>query len=262
MESKATTPEKLPPPSFSNINGPIGCLLIHGFGDSADLMRPMGDHLSSKGISVRGITLPGHGTSLDDFSRITAEKLLGAVETQYLKMKSECDLVVVVGFSMGGLLALQLATLREVDGIVTICTPMFLRGGWQGDAVLKLASKLGGAFGASLPKAGFSSLADKTLSDFMTGYEKYPFRGITSLMHLMETTRPILERVRAPILVAQSLKDDLVWKKSGQYLVDSVASDRRKLLNLENSRHKAPIDIDRHILFDEISRFAVECASS
>jgi carboxylesterase len=224
-------------------------------------MEPMGAYLSSEDISCKGITLPGHGTSPEEFSRTTNQKLLAMVETEYLKLKEKCDSVILVGFSMGGLLALQLSTLRNVDGIVAICTPMFLCGGRAGETVIGFASKLGGAFGASLPKMGLMSLSDKTLSEYLTGYEKYPLRSISRLVNLMEVTRPVLRRVSAPILVMQSRKDNLIWKKSGEYLFDSVGSAKKKIVQMVNSRHKAPIDIDRHFLFEEIRRFSVECAA-
>jgi len=248
------------PPAFSFIKGSLGCLLVHGFGDTAALMEPMGEYLCAEDISTRGITLPGHGTSLREFTSTTNERLLGVMETEYLELKKTCDSVVVVGYSMGGLLALQLATLRDIEGIVTICTPMFPRGGPAGEKIIKLTAKLGGAFGASLPKMGFTSLSDRSLSKHLSGYEKYPFRSISRLVKLMETTRPVLRRVLAPILVVQSRRDDVVWKKSGEYLMDSVSSRQKELIQLENSRHKAPIDGDRHFLFEQIRRFSMEHA--
>jgi carboxylesterase len=248
------------PPAFSFIQGPLGCLLVHGFGDTAALMEPMGEYLRAENISARGITLPGHGSSLRAFARVSNQRLLGVVEAEYLELKKNCDSVVVVGFSMGGLLALQLATFREVDGIVTICAPMFPRGGPAGEKVIRLASKVGGAFGADLPKMGFTSLSDKSLSRCLTGHERYPFRSVYRLIELMETTRHVLQRVTSPILVAQSRRDDVIWKKSGEYLLRSVNSARKEIVFLENSRHKAPIDGDRHFLFEKIHKFSLDLA--
>jgi carboxylesterase len=222
-------------------------------------MEPMASFLNSEDISVRGMTLPGHGSSLEEFSKITNQQMLATVEAEYQELKKNCESVVVVGFSMGGLLALQLGTLRELDGIAAICTPMFPRGGSAGEKAIRLASKVGGTFGLSLPKMGFTSLSDKTLSERLTGHEKYPFRSVARLIDLMETTRPVLRRVKAPLLVVQAKKDDVIWKKSGEYLLDAVGSDTKKLVHLESSRHKAPIDTDRHTLFEEIRKFGLEC---
>lgn len=247
-------------PAFSFIRGPVGCLLVHGFGDTAALMEPMGTHLGTQEISTKGITLPGHGTSLKDFARISNQQLLGKVEMEYSRLKKDCDSVVVVGFSMGGLLAYQLATMRDVEGIVSICAPAFPRGGVWGEKAIKLAATAGKIVGASIPKLGVTSLADKSLSEYLVGYNSYPARSVLRLLELMEATRSVMSRVHAPTLIVQSRRDDIVWKDSGKYIFDSISSKEKRLIYLENSRHKAPIDRDRHVLFEEVSRFCLSCA--
>jgi carboxylesterase len=249
-------------PAFSFIRGPVGCLLVHGFGDTATLMEPMGTYLGNKGISIRGITLPGHGSSLSEFAAISNQQLLGMVEREYVKLSESCNSVVVVGFSMGGLLALQLATLRDVGGLVTICAPVFPRGGRAGEKAMKLAARLGAVVGATFPKMGFTSLSDKTLSDYLTGYTKYPSQSIVRLIELMEATRAVIPRVNARILVVQSSRDDVIWKNSGKHIFDLVGSMEKRIIHLANSRHKAPLDRDRHLLFEEISRFCVNSTMS
>ncbi len=244
-------------PAFSFIRGPVACLLVHGFGDTAILMEPMGTYLSEQGITTKGITLPGHGTSLEDFANISNQKLIAMVEAEYTKLKETSGAVVVAGFSMGGLLALQLATLRDVEGIVTICAPAFPRGGYAGEKALKALARFGSRIGTNIPKFGMTSLSDKTLSQYLVGYKSYPSRSVLRLMELMEKTRTVLQRVNAPILIVQSRRDDVIWKNSGKYIFDSVKSEEKRLLLLENSRHKAPIDRDRHLLFDEVSKFCL-----
>lgn len=247
-------------PAFSFLRGPVGCLLIHGFGDTATLMEPMGAHLGNQGISTRGMTLPGHGTSLEDFANVSNQKLLGMVEKEYDEFKKACDSVVIAGYSMGGLLALQLATLREVEGIVTICAPMFPRGGVLGEKALWVGARIGSAAGVNIPKFGLSSLSDKTLSEYQIGHNSYPSCSVVRLIELMESTRGVIRRVNAPTLVVQSRHDDVIWKKSGEYILNLIGSEEKRLVQLDNSRHKAPIDKDRHILFEEVSRFVLACA--
>jgi len=247
-------------PAFSFIRGPLGCLLVHGFGDTATLMEPMGSHLGGQGISIRGITLPGHGTSLEDFAAVSNQKLLAMVEREYDDFSRTCESVVIVGFSMGALLALQLATMREIEGIVTICSPIFPRGGALGEKALKIGAKIGSMVGINIPKLGLNSLSDKTLSEYQTGHKSYPSRSVLRLIKLMESTRSVISRVNAPILIVQSRHDDVIWKKSGKHIYNSIGSTEKKLVQLENSRHKAPIDRDRNILFEEVSRFALACS--
>jgi carboxylesterase len=105
-----------------------------------------------------------------------------------------------------------------------------------------------------------TSLSDKTLSEYMVGYHSYPSQSVIRLIELMEATRMVIKRVNAPILVVQSSHDDVIWKESGKHIFDAVASKEKRLVNLAQSRHKAPIDTDRHILFEEVSRFCVASA--
>lgn len=230
-------------------------MLVHGFGDTATLMEPMANYLETQGIGTRCVTLPGHGTTLKDFALISCQKLIGKLEREYVDMKESYDSVIVVGYSMGGLLAIHLATLRDIEGLVTICTPIFPRGGAAGERALKYAARAGLVLGINIPKFGITSLSDRTLLSHVNGYKKYPARSILCLIELMELTRPILKRVTAPALVVHSQNDDVIWKESGRRIYDSLGSAEKKLIVLENSRHKAPIDRDRAVLFDEISAF-------
>ncbi len=252
--------EDLKTAPLSHPGANVGCLLVHGFGDTAALMEPMALHLKRLGIASRCINLPGHNSSIKDFALISAEKLLGTLEKEYAKLKEEHDAVVVCGFSMGGLLALNLATLRDVEGLVTICAPVFPKGGVLGEKTLKVVSKVGSAMGASIPKFGITSLSDKSLAACLNGYKRYPARSILCLIELMERTRPILKRVTAPALIFQSYRDDVVWSDSGRHIYDSIGSNKKRLVMLENSRHKAPIDRDREILFEETGRFCLSHA--
>jgi carboxylesterase len=83
------------------------CLLIHGFTGSPWDMRPLGEALAAAGWHVRGVRLPGHGT--------TPQAMLGAGAPDWLLACDEAlgglkePTVAVAGLSLGALLALVLA---------------------------------------------------------------------------------------------------------------------------------------------------------
>ena len=133
----------------------------------------------------------------------------------------------------------------------------FPRGGLLGEKAIKFVARLGTVIGANFPKMGMTSLSDKTLSEYLVGYKSYPSRSVLRLIELMEMTRMILKRVNAPIMVVQSRRDDVIWKDSGKYIFESVKSKEKSLVHLDNSRHKAPIDKDRSILFEEVGKFCL-----
>ena len=64
-----TAHPELAPGAFVLGGGPVGCLLIHGFASSPPEMRPLGDFLHQRGITVSAPLLPGHGTVPEDLNR-------------------------------------------------------------------------------------------------------------------------------------------------------------------------------------------------
>src|SRR5439155_6464493 len=85
-------------------------------------MRPMGEWLAARGLTVVGPRLPGHGTSVEDLSAVTWRDWVREVEAALADLATRCPSVVVVGLSFGGALALHLAATHpdELRGVVVI----------------------------------------------------------------------------------------------------------------------------------------------
>lgn len=105
----------------------VGCLLIHGFSGSPSEMRYMGERLARAGWTVLGILLSGHGTTPEQMAKTCWEDWVRDAEAGVRKLRESCDAVIGIGLSMGGLLALHLATLSLIDGIVTMNAPMVVQ---------------------------------------------------------------------------------------------------------------------------------------
>jgi len=65
--------------------GEVGCLVSHGFTGTTQSMRFLGEFLASEGgLTVVGPRLKGHGTSVEDMARASAEdKRLLWLENSY-----------------------------------------------------------------------------------------------------------------------------------------------------------------------------------
>lgn len=95
-------------------------LLLHGFAGSARTMRPLVEALAAR-HRVIAPDLPGHG--LSDAPREAGAYTWPAVTRQLLRLLDVLDLphAHVLGFSLGGRVALQLAA-RRPDRVRTVCT--------------------------------------------------------------------------------------------------------------------------------------------
>ncbi len=105
---------------------PPACLLLHGIAGSPFEVEPLAPGLRDLGCRVVMPTLPGHDTTVADFRATFFPDWLEHAEKAYLELKKEHQRVVVIGFSMGGALAMHLAARHGPAGLVTLAAPLYL----------------------------------------------------------------------------------------------------------------------------------------
>lgn len=86
-----------------------GVLLVHGLLDSAFTLKDIGQALAQDCILVYGLLLPGHGTRPADLLDTTKEQWLSAVQFGVKTLSQSVNDVSVIGFSLGGALATNVA---------------------------------------------------------------------------------------------------------------------------------------------------------
>lgn len=96
------------------------CILLHGFnsapGELFDQAVKLADALGAHLLAPR---LPGHGSETPTAMRgITAASWIGRVDAAYSLARSIANEIVLIGSSLGGSLALELASRREVAALV------------------------------------------------------------------------------------------------------------------------------------------------
>ena len=100
----------------------IGILLIHGFTNTTYEIKDLAIYLSSKNYYIKAQNLAGHGTTIDNCNNTIYSDWLSDVEQQVASMSTHCEQLFVVGVSMGGALALHLASMFPLNGIVAAAT--------------------------------------------------------------------------------------------------------------------------------------------
>jgi len=105
-----------------------GVLLIHGFTGSPFVLRFLGEHLNKKGgYTVKAPLLKGHGTSIEDMEKASWKDWIDDVKNAHKELEKECSKVYVVGYSMGGLLAIILASGVNPDKLVLIAPTLIIQ---------------------------------------------------------------------------------------------------------------------------------------
>lgn len=236
----------LDPAPFFLPGGPVGCLLIHGFTGSPPEMRPMGQYLAERGVTVSGPLLAGHGTTPEDMARTTWQDWYASTETAYQKLEQQCAKVFVGGFSLGSLLALHLAAHHEMAGLV-LMSPALQPRDWRMKFVPLLRH-----FIKFVPKdtdPQHSDLTDPEAYKRFWSYDAYPVAAAYQLFLLVKLVRSELARIRLPTLVIYATGDMSIAPQSGPVTYNRIAAQDKQLLVLHNSGHGLVVDSECKFVF-------------
>ncbi len=195
-----------------------GVLLIHGFTGNRGEVAPLAQYLSERGFRTAMPCLTGHESSRKQLAAATYRDWIADVTASYGALASECDSVAVVGFSMGGLLAVQLYQTHPFCRLVTVNTPVYY---WN-----------------------FLQMAKNLRTDFRTHWRKYfcpdmpiPLRTLCTFQRLLSVTKPLFRKVDCPALVIQVQDDDTVHPYSGKHLLNVLPNPDKRLYRPESGGH-------------------------
>jgi carboxylesterase len=100
-------------------------LLAHGFPGTPSEMRPLGASLHEAGWTVQGLLLPGFGPQIQTLSERRYAEWVTAVREALVALQGQHAPVLLVGYSLGAALALQVAAARPPSGLILLAP--FLR---------------------------------------------------------------------------------------------------------------------------------------
>ncbi len=228
--------------------GTRGVLLLHGFTGSPSEMRLYGEFLQKRGYTVLAPRLAGHGTSLKDMERFTADDWLRSALDGYELLRGTVSEISVAGLSMGGLLALWLASVKPLAKVVSLSAPIFIREARNLD-LLPPREEARGKFLPKVPKTMPVPPA------YRVSYRATPLLAIHELLDVIERGKAALPAVRAALCVVQSQRDHTVEPESARYIIEHAGSADKRLVWLRHSGHRVTIDSEREIVFRKTAEF-------
>lgn len=234
---------------FSFAGGPIGVLMVHGFTGSPASMRPIGEWLSSQGVSVVGVRLPGHGTDVEDLRTCRWTEWVDRAANGLDSLRERCRTVVTFGQSMGASVVLSLVTQRphEVDGIALTNPYVFDRRLLAVPVGRRLLRNVRG-IANDIAKPGQDE----------RGYDVMPVPAIVEMASMMKLVRASLPQIRQPIVVFRSGTDHVVPRSNAEMVLERIGSERRELVRCPNSYHVVTLDHDAPLVRERILSFARE----
>lgn len=217
-------------------------------------MSPVAEGLRGAGIEVDCPLLPGHGTQWENLAQTSGQEIIAAVEAAYDRLAARADLVIPVGLSMGGALALHLGAAKQAPGVVAINPGLKLK------PLTGLAAQLLYRLKPTVPPIG----SDIAMADVVEeAYPVTPVRAVVELDRIFRRTRSELEQLKVqntPVLLLRSPVDNVLGTSSAEYLRRSLSRDQLREVILRRSRHVATLDYDADLILRRTVRFIEELA--
>jgi carboxylesterase len=238
--------------------GSRGSLLIHGFTGCPWEMRFLGEHLQAAGITANIIRLAGHATSPEDMEGFAWQDWYGSALAGLDALAQVTDDIVVVGQSMGSLLALKLAAEHpeRIRALVLLAPALKTSMFWL-PWVTPLIPVVRIAFGERfrfVSKEGGSDVADDAARATIPSYTRTPLRAVNQLVQLQQNVRPLVASVRQPTLIVHSTQDHTCPIENVALLQKELPGPVRTLI-LRDSFHVVSIDKDRELVAAEVAAF-------
>lgn len=223
-----------------------GVLFIHGFTGGTYEVQPLVTYVKKHtDWCVEVPTLPGHGVTLN-LANVSAQNWLMEAELAMRKLRKKVERVIVVGFSMGGLIAMYLALRYPIDKLVLLSaaakyiSPRIL----LDDVRILLTEPITKKY----PPNTFYHLYNYKLTNT-------PLRSTFEFLKIVKTVKPYYEKITCPVCIVQGEKDGIVPFHAAEHLYKELGSDRKLLITSPAGKHHICYSEDNKKWFSEVLGF-------
>ena len=233
--------------------GSHGVLLLHGFGDTPQTLSLLARRLHKAGYGVFAPLLPGHGRTMDVFRRSRAEEWIDAANRALLSMRIRHDSVRVVGLSMGGALAVLVASRDQAISALVLIAPYL---GMPRQLRFAAATHwLWGGLAGDVNARNPRSIHDAIEREQNLAYGSVTGRTLFELWKVVRRACKALPRVTSPTLIVQSREDPRVSPRVAEFALEQLGAAEKQLIWTEGAGHIITVDYGRERVFSEVERW-------
>lgn len=214
-----------------------GCLLLHGAGGgTAWDLKEFAKVLHSKtGVTIWLPTLKGYGTRPEDLYGITFADWMANAREGVTKLQQNCDWIFVIGHSVGGLLALLLASeQKEINAVVTWAAPIIIRD--RRIILFPVINKIP-LIRRVIPKKIASTATEEEKDQGWVGYDWIPSSIGFVVLEGIKRVKQSLSKVTCPTFIIQGTKDELASRNSAKKVYQSIKSKMKEIWYVEGAPH-------------------------
>lgn len=187
-------------------------VLIHGLAGSRSELSHLHNYLTHKGLNVYYVVLKGHEKSNRELSKTTYIDWLTSAQQQIAPLARQYEKIVVIGFSMGGLIAANLYNSFLFEKIVLVNTPIHY---WD-------IKKIIGNIYKDLVARSYSNI-----KRYFTASTDKPFNTLIQFLILLNKSKRRFAHIKCDALVLQSKNDDTVHASSADYIYKALQGKKQ-----------------------------------
>ncbi len=225
----------------------LGVLLLHGFTSAPASIQDILPKFEEMNIPYEMPILRGHNATPEALIGVKAQDWYDDALKALGTLCERVDRVVVIGFSMGGLVALNLCALAHPyhDKICACIT-------WA--AALGFVNKLAGfskviAFFSKYWK-GQESFRDDECRKKNQNYKYFPTRAFVELYDYAAKSRMLVSDVKVPLCIIHSKRDQVVTYSTSRMLFKKAGSSYCEMHTLKRSGHELGQDCQAAAVFE------------
>lgn len=212
------------PTTLENSNQ-IGFLLIHGLFESPFFLSDVGQYLATKNFITYSILLPGHGTIPGDLLHVDYREWIKAVNYGIQCLSQRVKNIFVLGFSLGGTLAIHHALQQnQCKGLVLFAPALKTR-----SLLSYVVAKNHRWFSWLHQKSKWYHIAEQVS---FAKYDSYAFNAGYQACRLMVETKKLLTKapVDIPIFTITTRDDETVSNQAILKFFHQHKNPKSKLL--------------------------------
>jgi len=234
---------------------------FHGFTGTTSEIRPMLDVLVERGFAVRAPLLTGHGSHPAKLQDVTFDALVAEMQQELDAARAGHEHVVVAGFSLGSLVAMELAARRPagllglvlLGNAVTLATPV--------RAALGLIDRRGWKLPDwYLLKLWSADVRDPEQAKRIIAYDRDPLRAALEVYRAGVQVRSRLGRIDCPTLILHGAKDRVCPSSNVALVSEALGSGRARTRIYAKSGHLIAADHDRADVAASVASFVESVA--
>ncbi len=229
---------------------------FHGFGGTAAEIRPMLDAVAGAGFAVDGALLAGHGSRVEELQDQTFDAWVDQARARAESLAARTGRVVLSGFSLGSLVAMQLASEQPpwLAGLVVLGNALTLRP--HTSVPLGLFSLTGRPMpDLYLRKPRAADLVDRTLLPTIVTYDHHPLRSALEVYRAGRRVRDRVPRIACPTLVLHGKRDLVCHWRNAPWLAERLGTCDVTVRLFDHSGHVLACDGERDEVAREVVRF-------